>query len=119
MMKNTIYLVLLSLALATNASAERHLLCLRRTNKNSDDRDVNNNISSQGLTPSLSTEREFVDAAIQKVMQYEEEVLELAETLKTRAAGIKMTAPHHLEAIESANEYLETRAEGISKTGLA
>jgi hypothetical protein len=38
MMKNTIYLVLLSLALATNASAERRSLRLCGANKNSNDR---------------------------------------------------------------------------------
>lgn len=57
-----------------------------------------------------------MNAAIQEAIQYEKEVLELVETLKTREAGIEMTAPHHLDAIESANEYLETRAEVISKT---
>ena len=136
MMKNTFYLVLLSLALATTASAERHSLRLRGASNN---RDARSKSSSQGLTPSLSTEQELVDAAIQEAMQYEEEILELVESLETREAGIEMTAPHILMPLkvptstsrqerkvfprpgprlsgDSTDELFEKRAEGIEKT---
>ncbi len=110
MMKITIYLVLLSLALITTASAERHSLRLRGAN-------TSRNASNNNKTPSLlSTEQEVVEAAIQEAMQYEEEMLELAESLETREAGIEMTTPHELDAFESANEYLETRQAGIALT---